>query len=98
MNYVIGFIILYQILQKLISIKNVKKDVDLKKGKDISNNEEDDSRNYIRRERIYGSYERSFTLGDLDQDSISASFNDGTLVVVVPKKEVADNKKVIEIA
>ena len=70
----------------------------IKATKNESNNEEDDSRNYIRRERIYGSYERSFTLGDLDQDSISASFNDGTLVVVVPKKEVADNKKVIEIA
>ena len=69
----------------------------IKATKNESNNEEDDSRNYIRRERIYGSYERSFTLGDLDQDSISASFNDGTLVVV-PKKEVADNKKVIEIA
>ena len=60
-------------------------------------NEEDEERNYIRRERSYGSYERTFTLGDLDQDKIEASFENGTLNIVVPKKEVADNKKVVEI-
>ena len=60
-------------------------------------NEEDEERNYIRRERSYGSYERTFTLGDLDQDNIEASFENGTLNIVVPKKEVADNKKVVEI-
>ena len=60
-------------------------------------NEEDEERNYIRRERSFGSFERTFTLGDLDQEKIDASFADGTLSIVVPKKEVADNKKVVEI-
>lgn len=60
-------------------------------------NEEDESRNYIRRERRYGSYERSFSLGDLDQNNIDASFKDGTLNIVVPKKEVVENKTFIEI-
>lgn len=60
-------------------------------------NEEDSNKNYIRRERVYGKYERSFYLGDLDQDKIDASFQDGVLKISVPKKEVIDNKKVIEI-
>lgn len=60
-------------------------------------NEEDEERNYIRRERTYGSYERTFTLGDLDQNSIDASFSDGTLKIVVPKKEEVENKTYIEI-
>ena len=30
-------------------------------------------------------------------DNVDASFNDGTLKIVVPKKEVIENKKTIEI-
>ena len=62
------------------------------------NNEEDKEKNYIRRERTYGKYERSFYLGDLDEDKIDASFENGMLKIVVPKKEEAqDTKKMIEI-
>lgn len=53
--------------------------------------------NYIKRERIYGKYQRSFYLGELDSDNVEATFNDGTLKVIIPKKEVTENKKVIEI-
>ena len=60
-------------------------------------NEEDESKNYIRRERSFGSFERTFTLGDLDQEKIDASFADGTLSIVVPKKEEVENKTVVEI-
>ena len=60
-------------------------------------NEEDKEKNYIRRERSYGKYERSFYLGDLDEDKIDASFENGMLKIVVPKKEEANSKKVIEI-
>ena len=60
-------------------------------------NEEDKDRNYIRRERTYGQYERSFYLGDLDEDKIDAKFDNGMLKITVPKKEVQDTKKVIEI-
>lgn len=59
--------------------------------------EEETDKNYIRRERVYGKYERSFYLGDLDQERIDASFNNGVLNIIVPKKEAEDNKKVIEI-
>ena len=60
-------------------------------------NEEDKEKNYIRRERTYGKYERSFYLGDLDEDKIDASFENGMLKLVVPKKEEVETKKVIEI-
>ncbi|MBR2246515.1 MAG: Hsp20/alpha crystallin family protein [Bacilli bacterium] len=65
--------------------------------KNIENNEENEDRNYIRRERSYNSYKRSFYLGDLDQDSIEAKFNDGMLNITVPKKELTSNKKKIDI-
>lgn len=66
----------------------------------IKNDEEkeiDDTRNYIRRERVYGKYERTFYVGDMDQDKINAEFKNGTLKVIVPKKEIVNNKKIIEI-
>ncbi len=69
----------------------------VKAEKSEENNEEDDKKNYIRRERSYGKYERSFYLGDLDQDKIDAEFSNGMLKIIVPKKEVIDNKKIIEI-
>ena len=61
------------------------------------NEEEEENKNYIRRERTYGKYERSFYLGDLDSEAIEASFQNGILKITVPKKEAADDKKVIEI-
>ncbi len=69
----------------------------IKAEKNEELNEDDSNKNYIRRERVYGKYERSFYLGDLDQDRISASFQDGVLKISVPKKEVVENKKTIEI-
>ena len=63
-----------------------------------SDNSSDESdKNYIRRERVYNSSKRSFYIGDVDEDSIKASFTDGVLKVVVPKKEEISNKKKIEI-
>ena len=59
--------------------------------------EADDNKNYIRRERTYGKYERSFYLGDLETDEIKAEFKDGTLNIVVPKKEAEITKKTIQI-
>lgn len=54
-------------------------------------------KNYIRKERSYGKFQRSFYVGDLDEDKIEASFENGTLNIVIPKKEDKSNKKFIEI-
>ena len=60
-------------------------------------NNEDKDKNYIRKERSYGEYTRSFYLGDVDNELINAKFNNGTLCITVPKEEKHDDKKVIEI-
>lgn len=60
------------------------------------NKEEHDGKKYLRRERHIGKVERSFYLGDVDEDKIDASFKDGTLNLVVPSK-VEANKKLISI-
>lgn len=62
-----------------------------------SEEEKDESKNYIRRERRYGSFSRSFYVGDIDTDSIDAEFKKGTLKIVVPKLEEKPTKKQIEI-
>ena len=61
------------------------------------NEENVEEKNYIKRERVYGKYSRSFYLGDLDSDNIRAEFTNGTLKIVIPKKEVVENKRKIEI-
>lgn len=55
------------------------------------------SRNYIRRERKTGSFSRSFYVGDIDPEAIEAEFKKGTLNVIVPKIEEKPTKKQITI-
>lgn len=52
---------------------------------------------YIRKERSYAKIERSFYLGDCEEDKINAQYKDGTLFITVPKKNENQNKKYIEI-
>lgn len=42
--------------------------------------------NFIKRERFYGSYSRSFDLTGIDVDKISASYVDGVLKLTLPKE------------
>ena len=66
--------------------------------KNSEKNEEDDDKTYIRKERSYGKYQRSFYLGDVDKDRIDASFENGILKITMPKKEeIKSSKKTIEI-
>lgn len=60
--------------------------------------ETDNSKKYLHRERkIYGKVQRSFYLGDIDEENIKASFNDGILKIEVPKKLEENTKKFIDI-
>jgi HSP20 family protein len=43
--------------------------------------------NYIRKERRYGSYSRSFSVDGVRQENVSAKYNDGVLTVSLPKSE-----------
>lgn len=47
----------------------------------------DKKENYIRVERSYGSFTRSFDLSGIDTDKISAKYEDGVLSIDLPKQE-----------
>ena len=48
--------------------------------------DEDKERNYVRRERFYGSYSRSFHVKGIDTEAINASYADGILTLTMPSK------------
>jgi len=57
---------------------------------DKKQEKDEKSDNFLRREFGYRSFKRSFGLPDsVDQDQIKASYKDGVLNVVIPKKEEA---------
>ena len=66
-----------------------------------NNDEKDSEGKYIRRERYYGTFNRSFFVGEnVTQDEIKARFENGILSLQIPKKEPAkqvDEKKYIAI-
>ena len=49
--------------------------------------EKDDKGSYIRRERRYGSFTRSFDITGVDDEHITASYNNGVLELNLPKAE-----------
>ncbi|MBQ9112980.1 MAG: Hsp20/alpha crystallin family protein [Clostridia bacterium] len=49
--------------------------------------EKDEKNNYIRRERSYGSFTRSFDLDGIRSDEITASYKDGVLSLTLPKEQ-----------
>ena len=57
----------------------------------------DNEKNYIRKERSYGKFSRSFYIGNVPEQDIEAEFKDGILTVSIPKEEKHDNKKQIEV-
>jgi HSP20 family molecular chaperone IbpA len=60
--------------------------------------ESDEERNYIRKERVSGSFKRQFNVGDINEDEINAKFNNGVLKISFPKEEEKkQSKKFIEI-
>lgn len=65
--------------------------------KNTENEEKDENKKYIKRERFYGKTVRKFYVGDVDSDKIQAEYKDGMLELVVPKEEKLPNKKSIEI-
>ena len=66
-----------------------------------NNDEKDEEGRYIRRKRFSGSFNRSFYVGEnVSEEDIKAKFENGTLMLTVPKKESApqvEEKKYIAI-
>lgn len=98
----------YQLDLELPGLKKEDIRAELKDGylvvsakQESSNEEKDEKGKYIRKERYYGSYQRSFYVGNaVKQEDIKASFENGILALTIPKKEAnpeLEEKHLIEI-
>lgn len=98
----------YEMIMNLPGIKKEDVKAELKDGyltiqasSNSEKNEKDSEGRYIRRERYSGSCSRSFYIGEaVRQEDIKARFEDGTLKLLIPKKEerpAAEEKRYIAI-
>ena len=54
-----------------------------------------DEKNYLRVERAYGSFARSFSLANtVNTEAIKADYKDGVLTLSIPKREEAKPKQI----
>lgn len=67
--------------------------------KSLDKDEKDKHGKYIRKERYMGSMSRSFYLGDIPQEEITAKYEDGVLRLTIPKADSkqVENKNIIKI-
>ena len=98
----------YEITMNLPGVKKEDVKAELKDGymtvsavTSSNKDEKDEKGRYIRRERYSGSCSRSFYVGEgVTEADIKAKFEDGTLKMLVPKKEeklAVENKKYVAI-
>ena len=81
-----------------------KEDIDISLEGDVltvsasheEKNEEKKNGQYLRRERRFGSYKRSFDVSGIDVEHIGAAYNNGILELTLPKQAEApaSNKKI----
>ncbi|MHB1001676.1 MAG: Hsp20/alpha crystallin family protein [Armatimonadota bacterium] len=65
----------------------------IKGERKLENDEKKD--NYVRVERAYGQFQRSFTIGvPVKSDQVKANYKDGILEIIIPKSEEVKPKKV----
>jgi len=56
---------------------------------------EENEKDYVRVERSYGSFYRSFNIGvPIKEDEIKASYKNGVLEISIPKEEIKKPKKI----
>jgi HSP20 family protein len=66
--------------------------------KEDASDEKNPKLNYISRERYYGSYSRTYYVGEVQEDNISANYKNGILTINIPKQiEKVETKKYISI-
>lgn len=71
--------------------EDIKVDIDddilvIKAEHSEDKDEKNDNGDYIRRERYYGSYTRSFNDSEINVDGITAAYENGVLTLTMPKK------------
>ena len=86
-----------------VDVPGAKKEdinVDLENGYltiGVKEKEEKEDKKYLHHERFFGSYSRTFYLGEVDKENVSASLDNGVLTIVLPKSKPVSNKSRIEI-
>ena len=83
-----------------VNKEDIKVDIDdgvLTISTEMNGEKKEDKNNYVRRERYTGSYVRQYAFENVDEDKISAKYNNGVLEVTLPKKEKTETKKGISI-
>lgn len=60
----------------------------------VEHNEQinEEKENFIRRERRYGSYSRSFYVENVKNEEVTAKYVDGVLTITLPKQKTGRNK------
>jgi len=76
-----------------IDVDNEYLTIEVEKQEENKNEE----KNYIRKERSYKKMSRSFYIGNVDEEMVKAEFQNGTLKVTIPKIEKELSKKRVEI-
>lgn len=94
----------YRLAVDLPGFKKDEISIDLSNGyltiqaaKGLDKDEEDKKGRYIRRERYAGSMSRSFYVGDVKPEEVSAKFENGILTLDVPKagqKKLPENNRI----
>ena len=82
-------------VQNAVSVLGIKKDaIDLSFNNNYltisakrDDTVEDNKENFIRQERRYGEFKRSFYIDNVDEKNINASFEEGVLKIELPKLE-----------
>ena len=60
----------------------------------VEKEDNDENKNYVRRERFTGEVSRSFYVGDnIKEEEVKANFKNGILTLEVPKLSLEDKKK-----
>ena len=95
----------YELTIDLPGFKKDELDVDLKDGyltirasKGLDKDQKDQEGKYIRQERYAGAMSRSFYVGDIQPEQISAKYEDGILKISLPKQEKKELPKSTTIA
>jgi len=74
---------------------NVEKHVLHLSSQKVEKHDEKDGKKYLIKERGFQSFERSFSLPeDVDESNIQGAFKDGILTISIPKKAMAQPKKI----
>lgn len=57
------------------------------------NDQKDDKGNYVRRERSFGTFQRSYDVSNVNIDNIKAEYKNGVLMLDLPKKDEVKTKQ-----